>query len=43
MTAAEAAASRREEWTAARPGRLGRLLLAEVERYLAFFAIARPD
>jgi hypothetical protein len=43
MTAAEAAASRREEWTAARPGRLGRLLLVEVERYLTFFAIARPD
>jgi hypothetical protein len=43
MTAVEAAACRRAEWTAARPGRLGRVLLAEVERYLAFFAIARAD
>ena len=33
----------RGEWTAAPPGRLGRLLLADVEPYLAFFAVARDD
>jgi hypothetical protein len=27
------------EWTAHPPGRLGRRLIAEVERYLEFFAI----
>ena len=31
----------RGEWTAAPPGRLGRRLLADVEPYLDFFAIAR--
>ncbi len=29
------------EWSAAPPGRLGRRLIADVEAYLAFFAIAR--
>jgi hypothetical protein len=29
------------EWRVRPPGRLGRLLIAEVERYLEFFAIAR--
>ena len=40
---AEAAAeeARRGEWTAAPPGRLGRRLLADVEPWLEFFAIAR--
>ena len=33
----------RAEQSAAPPGRLGRLLLAEVERYLEFFAIARQS
>jgi hypothetical protein len=28
------------EFTAGPPGRLGRLLLAEIERYLDFFAVA---
>jgi hypothetical protein len=31
----------RGEWTARPPGRLGRQVLADVERYLDFFAIAR--
>jgi hypothetical protein len=31
----------RDEWTAPPPGRLGRRLLADVEPYLDFFAIAR--
>jgi hypothetical protein len=29
------------EWTARPPGRLGRQLVADVERYLDFFATAR--
>jgi hypothetical protein len=29
------------EWTAAPPGALGRRLLADIEPYLEFFAIAR--
>jgi hypothetical protein len=29
------------EWAAPPPGRLGRRLLPEVERYLEFFALAR--
>jgi hypothetical protein len=33
--------ARRGEWTSAPPGRLGRRLLADVEAYLEFFAIAR--
>jgi len=37
----EAEEARRGEWTAAPPGRLGRRLLADVEPYLVFFAIAR--
>ena len=40
---AEAETARRGEWTAAPPGRLGRLLLADVEPWLEFFAIARED
>ena len=39
----EAAEARHAEWTAAGVGRLGRRLLAEVEAYLAFFAIARAE
>jgi hypothetical protein len=39
----EAAEARRAEWTAAGVGRLGRRLLADVETYLAFFAIARAE
>ena len=31
------------EWTATPPGRLGRRLLANIEPYLEFFAIARAD
>jgi hypothetical protein len=37
----EAAEARRDEWAARPPGRLGRRLLADVELYLEFFAIAR--
>jgi hypothetical protein len=37
----DAAAALLAEWTAAPPGRLGRRLLAEVDAYLGFFAIAR--
>jgi hypothetical protein len=33
--------ARRGEWTSAPPDRLGRRLLADVEAYLEFFAIAR--
>jgi len=40
-TACEAEAARSGEWTAAPPGRLGRRLLADVDAYLGFFAIAR--
>ena len=36
-----AAEAREAEWTAAPPGRLGRRLLADVEPYLEFFAVAR--
>jgi hypothetical protein len=43
LTERGAAEARRGEWTAAPPGRLGRLLLADVERYLEFFSIARED
>jgi hypothetical protein len=35
--------ARRGEWTATPPGRLGRRLLADIELYLEFFAIARAD
>jgi hypothetical protein len=31
------------EWTATPPGRLGRRLLAEIEPYLEFFALARAS
>ena len=41
LAAAEAERARRSEWTAAPPGRLGRALLPEIERYLEFFAVAR--
>jgi hypothetical protein len=37
----EAEETRRSEWTAGPPGRLGRLLMADIERYAEFFAIAR--
>jgi hypothetical protein len=40
--AREADEARQAEWTARPPGRLGRRLLAEIEPYLEFFAIARP-
>jgi len=40
-SAPEAEAARHGEWTAAAPGRLGRRLLADVDAYLGFFAIAR--
>jgi hypothetical protein len=35
--------ARHAEWTALPPGRLGRRLLADIEPYLEFFAIARTD
>jgi hypothetical protein len=41
ITAADAEAARRAEWTAVPLGRLGRRLLADVDPYLEFFAIAR--
>jgi hypothetical protein len=31
------------EWTSRPPGRLGKRLLDEIEAYLEFFAVARPD
>ena len=37
----EAEGVRHGEWTASPPGRLGRRLVAEIEPYLAFFAVAR--
>ena len=37
----EAEEARVAEWTAGPPGRLGQRLLADVEPYLEFFAIAR--
>jgi hypothetical protein len=39
----EAEEARRGESTATPPGRLGRRLLADIEPYLAFFAVARAD
>jgi hypothetical protein len=39
----EAEEARRGESTATPPGRFGRRLLADIEPYLAFFAIARAD
>ncbi|HEY1366733.1 MAG TPA: hypothetical protein VGF23_06460 [Gaiellaceae bacterium] len=41
MSDGRAEDARRAESTAAPPGRLGRRLLADVEPYLEFFAIAR--
>ena len=38
---ADANEARGAEWTATPPGRLGRRLLAEIEPYLEFFALAR--
>jgi hypothetical protein len=35
--------ARRGEWHARPLGRLGRRLLPEVERYLAFYAVARAE
>jgi hypothetical protein len=43
MSDRDAGEARRAEWTASPPGRLGRRLLADVEPYLAFFAIVRAD
>jgi hypothetical protein len=37
----QAVEARRGEWAARPPGRLGRHLLADLEPYLEFFAIAR--
>ena len=37
----QATEARRGEWAARPPGRLGRRLLADLEPYLEFFAIAR--
>ena len=39
----EAEAAARGEWAAAPPGRLGKRLLADIEPYLEFFAIARSS
>jgi hypothetical protein len=39
----QAAEARRGEWAARPPGRLGRRLLADLEPYLEFFAIARAS
>jgi len=41
--AGEARRALASEWTAAPPGRLGRRLLADIEPYLEFFALARQD
>ena len=41
MSADRAEEARYEEWTATPPGRLGRRLLADIEPYLEFFAVAR--
>jgi hypothetical protein len=43
VAALDASEAVRGEWTAAPPGRLGRRLLADVEPYLEFFAVARGD
>jgi hypothetical protein len=40
---AELCASPLAEWTAQPVGRLGRPLVAEIETYLEFFALARTD
>jgi hypothetical protein len=37
----DAEEARHAEWTATPPGRLGRRLLADIEPYLEFFALAR--
>ena len=39
----DAAEARRGEWAATPPGRLGRRLLADIDLWLEFFAIARAD
>jgi hypothetical protein len=41
VTAESAERATLGEWAAPPPGRLGRRLLPEVERYLEFFALAR--
>jgi len=41
LTPASPGATVAGEWTAPPPGRLGRRLLADIEPYLEFFAIAR--
>jgi hypothetical protein len=38
----DARQARASELSAAAPGRLGRLLLSDIEPYLEFFALARP-
>lgn len=43
MSDAELHEALTSEWTAARPGRLGRRLLADVGLCLEFFAIARAE
>jgi hypothetical protein len=43
LDAREARSAAASEWTAAPPGRLGRRLLADIEPYLEFFALARQD
>jgi hypothetical protein len=43
MGGGDAEGARHGEWTATPPGRLGRRLLADIECYLEFFAIARAD
>jgi hypothetical protein len=43
LDAGEARSAVAAERTAAPPGRLGRRLLADIETYLEFFALARQD
>jgi hypothetical protein len=43
LDAGEARRVLASEWTAAPPGRLGRCLLADIEPYLEFFALARQE
>ncbi len=43
LDGADARQALASEWTAAPPGRLGRRLLADIEPYLDFFALARQE
>jgi hypothetical protein len=43
MSDRDAEEARHREWTATPPGQLGRSLLADIEPYLGFFAIAGAD